>query len=96
VDVFPTICGLLGVAAPPGLSGRDLLAKGAEGSTPGGEGRPPEVYSMSRPKESTRPRFGLARGGYRYVLTIEDGGPEEALFALGREGESRWEGRART
>lgn len=45
VDVFPTLCDLLGVPAPPGQEGRSLLAKAARPSRPA---RSPLVAARSR------------------------------------------------
>ncbi|MDP3938644.1 MAG: sulfatase-like hydrolase/transferase, partial [Deltaproteobacteria bacterium] len=85
VDLLPTITGLLGVAPPPELAGRNLFSGGLD---EGKESEERAVYFMSLPKESTSPRFGLARGGYKYIVTAGEGGLREELFALGQDGEN--------
>jgi len=72
LDVFPSLAGLLRLAPPAGLRGRDLFAAGA----PRGEST---VYIMV-PRSSAAPEYGLAAHGYRYVLWPHPGAPQERLF----------------
>ena len=43
---------------------------------------------MTLPQESTTPRFGLARDGYKYVVTVGEDGLREKLVPLGRDDEN--------
>ena len=76
-DLVPTLLRALGVGAAEPLPGRDLLAPEAErGST---------TAYFATLQESTRPRFGLAWGGRKYVVSMEEDGPREELFTLDDE-----------
>ena len=78
VDLFPTILSAVGIAAPPGLSGRDLLGEDAR--------RDSTTPYMATLAASTLPRFGVVKGGFKYLVTIRDGRAAEQLFRLGDEG----------
>jgi arylsulfatase len=77
VDVFPTLLGMLGIAAAPGQPGRDLLAPGAEAE---GAGR--AVY-LAALHGAPVPRFGLVADGHQYLVSDEPGGRHESLRRLG-------------
>ena len=77
VDVFPTLLALLGIHAPAGYPGRDVLS-----ATPAaGDG---ELY-LAGLRHTRVPRFGLVAGDYKYLVSHEDTGTEESLFRLGNE-----------
>ena len=65
VDIFPTVCAALGMAAPPGLAGRSLrglIQGGAEAERP--------VYIESKGPYLTRgwaPLEGFIAGGLKYI-----------------------------
>ena len=82
LDVLPTVAALFGVPTMDGLAGRDLFKTGAE------EGES-TAYFFTGGGESTIWRFGLAKGGFRYVLSIEPQGPKEELFRLGYDRRDR-------
>src|SRR5439155_948930 len=77
IDLVPTLLHALGVRDADPLAGRDLLA-------PEPERGPGPAYSATL-QESTRPRFGLAWGGRKYVVSMEEDGPREELFTLDDE-----------
>ena len=79
LDVMPTVASLLGVDAPVGHRGRDLLAADAAG-----EGS--RVY-LANLREALRPRFGLVDGDYKYLVTLRNAERSERLYRLGRENE---------
>ena len=75
VDVLPTIAGLVGVAAPPGIDGVDLM---------------PQLTGSARegPVSYAESRFGELHFGWRPLHSLRDGtwkyidGPEPELFQL--------------
>jgi arylsulfatase A-like enzyme len=81
VDLSPTLLALLGMEPPEGQAGENLFAAGADR-------RARTAYFMTRPQESTVPRFGLARDGYTYVVSLEGGGEKERLIRRGNDEEN--------
>jgi hypothetical protein len=59
---------------PGALRGRDLFAAG----------RKPALH-LATPGESPVTRFGVIEGGYKYVVTPDEGGHIERLYRLGDE-----------
>ncbi len=70
VDVLPTIAGLTGVEAPPGLAGRDLFAPGP---------LPERALVLASLGASTLPRYGLVSGEHKLVATLAPNGTVDAL-----------------
>jgi arylsulfatase len=78
VDLLPTLTDLFGIEIEGNYPGRNILVPDAgEGSS--------GPYFMTLPQESTVPRFGLMRGGYKYILSLENEGSKEKLVRLGRD-----------
>ena len=77
IDLVPTLLHALGVRDADPLAGRDLLAPEPE--------RGPGTAYFATLQESTRPRFGLAWGGRKYVVSMQEDGPREELFTLDDE-----------
>ena len=94
VDLFPTICRLLGVAAPTGLHGVDLVPQ-IEGKTRGGQGRDVVFSEYSEAEEAMvrTSRYKLIVGSGRRERKdhLETGrplrGPSLQLFDLARDPE---------
>jgi arylsulfatase len=85
VDLFPTLLAIFGMDPPAGLAGENLFA-------PGAERRGRVSYFMTYPRESTVPRLGLARDGYKYVVSLEEGEEKQRLVKLGKDDENLVEG----
>jgi arylsulfatase A-like enzyme len=62
IDVFPTLLGIAGIEAPPGLEGRNLLA---------GAGTETEVVAETKHKRIYR--VSVRRGDWKYVRTYKAG-----------------------
>jgi arylsulfatase len=73
-DVAPTLAALLDVPLPGPLRGRDLFAADRE-----------STLHLATPGESPVTRFGVIEGGYKYVVTHDEGGHIERLYRLGDE-----------
>jgi arylsulfatase len=81
IDLFPTLLALLGMDPPEGHAGENLFAAGADRQLR-------VAYFMTHPRESTVPRFGLARDGYNYVLSLGQAGEKESLIRQGKDDEN--------
>ncbi len=81
VDLFPTLLALVGMDPPEGHAGQNLFAAGADRQVR-------TAYFMTYPQESTVPRFGLARDGYTYEVSLEKGGEKARLIRQGNEDEN--------
>jgi arylsulfatase A-like enzyme len=76
-DLRATLLALLDGRRPAGLSGRDLLAPGAE--------RAASQPYLATPAGSGTARFALVDSGHKLVLSEEPDGERIELYRLGRE-----------
>ncbi len=77
LDVAPTLYAAVGAQPPAQLTGRSLLAPGAE--------KAPSTLYLSTFRHSTLPRSGLIANGFKYLISIHREQIEEQLFRLGEE-----------
>jgi arylsulfatase A-like enzyme len=78
LDLAPTLLSYLGLEAPEGASGVDLLDERV---------RPRErPIALATLEDSSVPRTGLVWRGWKYLTGPEWGGGREGLFRLGAEG----------
>ncbi len=68
IDVVPTVCGLLGIAPPAGIQGRDLSTWVHRGA-PEDDAKPYYCESVTPTRYGANPLLGMMAGRWKYIRT---------------------------